>query len=220
MDALILALSLSAAMLGAGLLSCLLFDRTRPNPEALTLYLINTVLLSPPILYAYTALVLPPHGQGTAMDTALARDTGRLVFYLITTTTLFDLAHYILHFDWLFARVHSWHHRFKPTVALASLAMHPAEFVVIMLANITGPAILPPETIYTLFVVVVGGAVANALIHCTHSEKFTDHYSHHMGEPTHLHTPIIRLLRLVGVVGRAEKPLSESLVEPSTRTTE
>lgn len=224
-----LAFTLIGVFICADLASCLLIDAIawRSSPElysqfgrALFSHVTNVVFVAPLFLFCFVVYVyqprpeLPPPPPLTWL--LVAREGARLVFYALVQSTAFDLLHAVLHTPWLFRHVHSRHHQFKPTIATASFAVHPLEFAGILLCDLAGPSLLPPESPWTLFVVAVVGSVANSAIHGPHSERLSGHYGHHMGEPTHLRAPAVRIcLQLAGMCG-AGLTQTENSHEPST----
>ena len=138
-------------------------------------------------------------------------------------------SHRFLHREWMFKRIHRWHHRYTAPIVFTTTAVHPLEFLIFQ-AFVLLPALVVPVH-WAVYVLVVGYTYLIGMIdhsgidvrwplplhsgnrfHDDHHVYFHCNYGHHTQLFDRLHGTVRRHDRLYGpdVFGgrgrKAEKP--------------
>ncbi|HYD50292.1 MAG TPA: sterol desaturase family protein [Terriglobales bacterium] len=67
---------------------------------------------------------------------------GQLVFFIYVDDFLYYWVHRAMHTQWLYKRIHGWHHRILTPVAVTGHYMHPFEYVLTGGLALVGPLLL------------------------------------------------------------------------------
>jgi 4-alpha-methyl-delta7-sterol-4alpha-methyl oxidase len=110
----------------------------------------------------------------------------QVVFFIFLDDFLFYWAHRGLHTQWLYKRIHGWHHTILTPWAITGNYMHPVEFVIIGSLALVGPVLLGVHVV-TLWVWLIFRQWEAAEGHCgydfpwspTHLLPFSDGAVHH-----------------------------------------
>jgi len=90
------------------------------------------------------------HPQISEFD--LKSEILNLVVHAFVVDTVFYFTHRLIHYPYLYKRIHKIHHRFKAPTSVASMYAHPIEFVFGNLAGVVlGPAITNCHPLTTAF---------------------------------------------------------------------
>lgn len=110
----------------------------------------------------------------------------QLLFFVYLDDFLFYWAHRALHGQWLFKRVHGWHHRILTPWAITGHYMHPLEYIITGAVALIGPLLLGAHVV-TLWIWFAYRQWEAAEGHCgydfpwtpTHFLPFNDGAVHH-----------------------------------------
>lgn len=161
-----------------------------PLLRATTETLINLVLFAPIFLIWFSQFM---EYRGVANTESMSiwitlLDIVKVAIYICAFDIWFELSHRLLHnHAWLFACIHSQHHSYTYTIATNALAMHPVEFLFVILSGfMIGPLFFPPSSAITLYVYSAVALFANCVVHSRISDKIS--FNHHVLHHTYPHT--------------------------------
>ncbi len=145
----------------------------------------------------------------------------QLLFFVYLDDFLFYWAHRALHTQWLYKRIHGWHHTILTPWAITGNYMHPVEFVLIGAVALVGPVLLGVHVV-TLWLWLVFRQWEAAEGHCgydfpwspTHLLPFSDGAVHHDVHHSRVRGNYAGFLAYVdGLFGTYSRDYEESLRE-------
>jgi sterol desaturase/sphingolipid hydroxylase (fatty acid hydroxylase superfamily) len=154
--------------------------------------LVNIVVIAPFFLRFFSEHM---EHQGVSNSPVLSTllvlsEFSKVVFYIVIFDVWFEMSHRLLHcIPWLYTHIHARHHSYIYTIAVDALAMHPVEFVGVVLAGcMFGPVIIPPSSIVTLYLYYASAVIANCVVHSqlTRINTSADHVWHHKYAKGHM----------------------------------
>jgi len=117
----------------------------RPRPQELVApsikwWAINNVMLFAGVVVAWPLLRLSHVHAGPLPPWYVV--CGQLVVFIFLDDFLFYWMHRALHTQWLFKRIHGWHHTILTPWAVTGHYMHPVEYVLIGTVALAGPVLV------------------------------------------------------------------------------
>ena len=126
--------------------------------EAAGLSMLNLFVFAPMFVvplwqYAWKDRYFEKWGNTTTIsDFDMKTEVFNMAIHAVVVDTVFYFTHRLIHYPYLYKRIHKIHHRFKAPVSVASMYAHPIEFVFGNLAGvILGPAITNCHPMTTAF---------------------------------------------------------------------